>query len=81
MSSKMDYELEIGKKNFDNLNFTKGKQLSFEDFRDTEILKDYDNNKIKNKNLNKESNGNIDSRETKENTLYEKSDEDEDDSY
>ena len=78
MSSKMDYELEIGKKNFDNLNFTKGKQLSFEDFRDSEILKEYDN-KNKNKIMKLESNGTIDLRETKDNTYCEKSEEDEDD--
>ncbi len=38
--SKMTNELEKGKKKVDDLNFKKQKQFSFEDFRDTEILKE-----------------------------------------
>ena len=36
----MSDELEKGKKKVDDLNFQKGKQFSFEDFRDTKILDD-----------------------------------------
>ena len=36
----MTNELEKGKKKVDDLNFKKQKQFSFEDFRDTEILKE-----------------------------------------
>ena len=38
--SQMSDELEKGKKKVDDLNFQKGKQFSFEDFRDTKILDD-----------------------------------------
>ena len=42
--NKMSNELEKGKKKVDDLNFKKQKQFSFEDFRDSEILKE-DNKK------------------------------------
>ena len=38
--NQMSDELEKGKKKVDDLNFQKGKQFSFEDFRDTKILDD-----------------------------------------
>ena len=37
---KMSDELEKGKKKVEDLNFKRGKQFSFEDFRDTELLND-----------------------------------------
>ena len=37
---KMSDELEKGKKKVEDLNFKRGKQFSFEDFRDSELLND-----------------------------------------
>ena len=52
---KMSDELEKGKKKVEDLNFKRGKQFSFEDFRDSELLNDrnqimeesYEDNKLK----------------------------------
>ena len=44
--SKMSNELEKGKKKVDHLNFKRQKQFSFEDFRDSEILNEDNNNKM-----------------------------------
>ena len=64
--NQMSDELDKGKKKVDDLNFKKGKQFSFEDFRDTEILK---HEEIK----EEESFDDSKIRETNDNTYYEKS--------
>ena len=63
----MSDELEKGKKKVDDLNFNKGKQFSFEDFRDSKILED-DNNKIEEYNEFTEDSK---IKETRDNTLIE----------
>ena len=65
--SQMSDELEKGKKKVDDLNFNKGKQFSFEDFRDSKILED-DNNKIEEYNEFTEDSK---IKETRDNTLIE----------
>ena len=64
--NKMSDELEKGKKKVDDLNFKKGKQFSFEDFRDNELLSH--NNQIL-----EESFEDSKIKETNDNTYYEKS--------
>jgi len=63
---KMSDELEKGKKKVDDLNFKKGKQFSFEDFRDTELL-NYNNQILE------ESYEDSKMKETNDNTYYDKS--------
>ena len=63
----MSDELEKGKKKVDDLNFNKGKQFSFEDFRDSKILED-DNNRIEEYNEFTEDSK---IKETRDNTLIE----------
>ena len=65
--SQMSDELEKGKKKVDDLNFNKGKQFSFEDFRDSKILED-DNNRIEEYNEFTEDSK---IKETRDNTLIE----------
>ena len=65
--SQMSNELEKGKKKVDDLNFNKGKQFSFEDFRDSKILED-DNNRIEEYNEFTEDSK---IKETRDNTLIE----------
>ena len=74
--NQMSDELEKGKKKVDDLNFKKGKQFSFEDFRDTEILNN--NNNYTNSRIEEESFENSKLKETNDNTYGEKSSEDED---
>ena len=70
---KMSDELEKGKKKVDDLNFKKTKQFCFEDFRDSEILNDNNNNTI-----DEELYEDNKIKETNYNTYAERSSEDDD---
>ncbi len=69
----MSDELEKGKKKVDDLNFKKTKQFCFEDFRDSEILNDNNNNTI-----DEELYEDNKIKETNYNTYAERSSEDDD---